>query len=390
MVLGHGLLDSDGAEHDRYRKMLNPLFTPSQIKSFVSIYVSQTRYACDSILSQAASTGQVVNLAHVFSDVTLRIIGLAAFGFNFEADPEAHWAYENAQIVLAPWVLIGTRILPGFLSMPIPSLLRRRQAQAILRQVVNKVIEHKLAGGNAEGPQDLLDLILPQSTSQEAIVHTMTFLGAGHETSTSALSWIFAALITHPAAAAKVRQEYNQVRTKFTSLKHWEAVNALKYTLAVIQESMRLNAVVAKVARRTCAHDDFVPMQEGPSIFVPAGTAIEINIAALNRHPKYWTSPDEFMPERFLEGTAAWNADLALRDGKSHAFYYIPFSAGSKNCIGQRFGLVEMQVIVATMIGQFDFRLTNQADLRAKYNGVTTFPAHLEVSVQFAKTISSA
>ncbi|KAG9400670.1 hypothetical protein AC1031_010116 [Aphanomyces cochlioides] len=151
--------------------------------------------------------------------------------------------------------------------------------------------------------------------------------------------------------------------------------------------SVRLNAVVAKVARRTCAHDDIVPMQEGPSIFVPAGKAIKINIAALNRHPKYWTNPDLFIPERFLDGTPAWSADLALRNGKSHAFYYIPFS---KNCIGQRFGLVEMQVIVATMIGQFDFALTNHGDLRAKYNGVTAFPAHLEVSVQFVKAIYSA
>ncbi|CAK4523192.1 unnamed protein product [Aphanomyces euteiches] len=112
------------------------------------------------------------------------------------------------------------------------------------------------------------------------------------------------------------------------------------------------------------------------------GTTIEVNIAALNRHPKYWAQADTFIPERFLEGTSEWDVDLKLRDGKSHAFYYVPFSAGSKNCIGQRFALVEMQVTVATLFGRFGFALTGDANLGAKYNGTVLFPAKLEVIVQ--------
>ncbi|CAK4069750.1 unnamed protein product [Aphanomyces euteiches] len=383
ITLGAGLLSTSGTTHDKYRKMLNPLFTPNQIKQFVPIYESQARRVCDTVLAPAAKSGKAIDLADVFSDLTLRVIGLAGFGFDFESNPEAHLAYLDGHLEITPLILIGSYLIPNFLSYPLPSLLHRRKAQAKIRKVVNDVIEHKLASKqDPNRPKDLLDLFLPHSSTTEAIFHTMTFLQAGHETTCSALSWIFAALITYPDAAAKVRQEYKETVAKYGSLDSWEAVSSLKYTLAVIQETMRLNVVVYMVVRRTFMQDDYVPMQEGPSVFVPAGTTIEVNIAALNRHPKYWAQADTFIPERFLEGTSEWDVDLKLRDGKSHAFYYVPFSAGSKNCIGQRFALVEMQVTVATLFGRFGFALTGDANLGAKYNGTVLFPAKLEVIVQ--------
>ncbi|KAH9109884.1 hypothetical protein LEN26_013921 [Aphanomyces euteiches] len=385
IVLGEGLLSTEGSVHDEYRKILNPIFTSNSIKSFVPIYDTQTRIICETIIQEAAKNGQTLNMTDVFTDLSLRTIGLAGFGFNFKDDAEAQKAYNNAQLVPTPLILVGTRVIPRFLDSPLPSLVRRREAQAQLKKVVNTVIEHKLAGSTKDGPKDLLDLILPHSSPEEAFVHTMTFLTAGHETTTSALGWIIVNLIKHPNVATQVRWEYKAVVAKFGSLNSWEAVDELIFTLAVIQESLRLNAIAAKVARRTCASDDIVPMQEGPPIFVPAGTTVEVVIAAMNRHPKYWAKPDSFIPERFLEGSPEWNADLALRDGKPHALYYIPFSAGSKNCIGQRFSIVEMQVVVATLIGQFDFKLAQDADTRTKYNGVTTFPTRLTVNVSIAE-----
>ncbi|KAH9095781.1 hypothetical protein LEN26_017707 [Aphanomyces euteiches] len=77
---------------------------------------------------------------------------------------------------------------------------------------------------------------------------------------------------------------------------------------------------------------------------------------------------------RFLEGTPEWDVDLKLRDGKPRAFYYVPFSAGSKNCIGQRFALAEMQVTMATLFGRLGFALTGDANLGANYDGTVLFP----------------
>ncbi|KAG9400654.1 hypothetical protein AC1031_010104 [Aphanomyces cochlioides] len=238
------------------------------------------------------------------------------------------------------------------LLVPLPSFLRRRRTQAVLRRIVNEVIEKKLAEKLNEGkPKDLLDLILPNATTREAIIHTVTFLSAGHETSSSSLSLIFATVSSRPDVIQRLRQEYKDAIAKHGSLATWEAVNQLTYTMAVIQETMRLCSVIVGLARRISVNDDYIPMDGRDPIFIPAGTMIEVNVAALHRHPKYWDKPDTFVPERFLEGTPESDADLKLRGGKPHAFYYVPFSIGSANCIGQRFALVETQVILATVVG---------------------------------------
>ncbi|CAK4213371.1 unnamed protein product [Aphanomyces euteiches] len=239
------------AVHDGYRKMLNPLFSAGQIKKFVPIFEAQARHACDTVLAQAAASGDPIDLYTgkftanllslngfiVFSDLTLRVIGLVGFGFNFEEHPEAHQAYEMVhQDEVTPFILVGLNMIPGFFDFPLPGFLRRRKAQVTLRRVVNEVIEQKLAQRNADDkPKDLLDLTLPHSTTREAIIHTMTFLSAGHDTSSGSLSWIFATISNRPDVIQRIRAEYKTVIAKHGALTTWEALSQLTYTLAVVQ-----------------------------------------------------------------------------------------------------------------------------------------------------------
>ncbi|CAK4076690.1 unnamed protein product [Aphanomyces euteiches] len=212
----------------------------------------------------------------------------------------------------------------------------------------------------------------------------MTFLLAGHETTQSAMTWVFVNVMKYPHVAAQIRQEYREVLARYGSFNTWEAVNELKYTYAVLQETLRLNPVSIR-DRRVSAGDDNMPMSDGSQVFVPGGSIIEIYMVAMHRHPKYWANPDAFIPERFLEGTPEWNADLALRGGKSHAYYFLPFSIGSKSCIGLRFSLLEMQLFVAMFVGQFDFKLGQDADTTVSYALATITPVRLTTHVSFAK-----
>ncbi|CAK4948740.1 unnamed protein product [Aphanomyces euteiches] len=256
---------------------------------------------------------------------------------------------------------------------------------------VNEVIDKKLAQNNpTDKPKDLLDLVLPQFSTQEAVIHTMTFLEAGHETSSSALSWIFATICPRQDVVLRIRKEYKDVMSKHGSLSTWKASSQLKYTMAVIQETMRLNGVLHIIGTRVSINDDTFPMLDGTSVFIPAGTEVVVNVAALHRNPKYWTSADAFIPERFIQGTPEWDADLKLRDGKSHAFYYMPFGMGATSCIGQRFAMAEIQVLLAMIAGEFDVKLTPNANVRQKNNAVTLAPANLEVTIQRAETSSVA
>ncbi|CAK4354393.1 unnamed protein product [Aphanomyces euteiches] len=385
MVFGVGLLSSNGALHDNYRKLLNPLFTSNHIKSFLDVFALQTQRCCDRLKTSTAP----LDMALVFRELTLQIVGLSAFGFDFERYPHALAAYNDYQIELGAGFLIGMFMIPGFSKFPLPALIRRGKAHQVLKQVMLDVIRHKLDSNATETPQDLLDLILPHATTNEALVHTMTFVSAGHETTSSALSWVLAAIAANPSVAAQIRDEYRRVEASHDAAEGQCLLDPaeLKYTLAVIQESLRLNSVVDTMVYRVAEHADALPMSDGPTISIPKGTSMMFCMAAMHRNPKFWTAADQFIPERFLEGSAAWQADALLRGGgKSHAYIYMPFSAGSKNCIGQRFAVTEMQIIIATLVGQLDFELTPQADLRHRHNGITVQPVRLQVKVEPAAT----
>ncbi|KAF0703660.1 Aste57867_7580 [Aphanomyces stellatus] len=378
-LLGVGLLGMNGVQHSKTRKMLNPHFTTSQIKALLPIVNAQLQ---KTVARLAASVGDV-DMGHVLKELTLGVIGLAAFGMDFETYSQAHTAYKAYQDPPSAFTLVGMVTVPGFLRLPLPELVRRRAMQAALKTTITDVIESKLAPSeDRRRPLDLLDGMLPHLTTKEAVAHTMTFLFAGHETSSSALAWVLATLTEHPQWAVSIQQEYRHVVAKHGSLAKWEAMQELATTLAVIQETMRLRPVVYTLIPRRPLRDDHVLLSDGTSMFIPQNTKLEFNVASIHRNPRYWTRPSAFLPERFLDDTAEYKADLALRGGRSHAFVYMPFSAGAASCIGYRFALAEMQMIVATLVSSFEFDLTTKADLGPAFNGVTLSPTKLNMSVR--------
>ncbi|CAK4153105.1 unnamed protein product [Aphanomyces euteiches] len=389
VVLGYGLLSVDGKQHDIYRKLMNPLFAVSKIKTFVEIFNSQTQLYCQNYLEPACDTHAPVNLSKMFTKLMLSIIGLTVLGYDYDKSPVALEAYEQSMIEVSPLMLIGAFAIPGFLSFPIPSLIKRRKAQNTLRNILTRIIHEKLANLASEQPKDLLDMVLPHATTQEAVSHTVTFMLAGHDTSSNTLGFVFGMLTSHPQAIAAIRAEYQKIIAHYGSISSWDAIADLEYTHAVIQETLRLNAVAFAALQRTTLANDNVPMSDGASIFIPQGTYIHINMAAMHRNSKYWSNPTKFIPERFIEGTPEWNADLELRGGKPHTFHYMPFSMGSKNCIGQRFAMAEIQLIVATLVSKYDFTPTAKTDLHQEFSGITLKPVKVEMTVRRVITPSS-
>ncbi|CAK4223282.1 unnamed protein product [Aphanomyces euteiches] len=383
-VLGEGLFSAEGKQHDMYRKLLNPLFTVSKIKSFVQIFENQTMLYCQKFLEPACDSREPVNLGIVFSRLTFSIIGLTVIGFDFDKDPSAIQAYEQSMIQMSPFMLLGSFVIPGFTSLPIPSLVKRRKAQDSLKKIMMQVIQDKLAASSSNEPKDLLDRILTNSSTEEALSHTVTFMLVGHDTSSNTLSFVIGMLASHPDATAAIRAEYTKVVSKYGSLSSWEAVSELQFTQAVIQETLRLNTVVFTILPRTTLAHDSVPMSDGSTVFIPKGTIAHVNVGAMNRNPKYWANPEKFIPDRFLAGSPEWNADLDLRGGKPHTYHYLPFIAGSKSCIGQRFAVAELQVIVATLVSKYEFTPTPKTDMRPDFNGVALKPIHLEMALHRA------
>ncbi|KAH9116169.1 hypothetical protein LEN26_012918 [Aphanomyces euteiches] len=309
LTLGGGLLGVDGKLHDSYRKMMYPLFAVSKIKSFVDVFNSQTRLYCENYLEPACDTKVPINLANMFTKLALSIVGLTVLGFDFDKSPVALEAYEQSMMEVSPLTLIGVFTIPGFLSFPFPSFVQRRKAQDRLRKIFMQIIHDKLAASVSKEPKDLLDMILPHATTQEALSHTTTFFLGGHDTSSNTLGFVFGTLTSYPDAIAAIRAEYQKVIAHYGSLNSWDAIAELEYTHAVIQQTLRLNAVAFSTIQRTTL-DDRVPMSDGSKQFIPKDTNIYIVMAAMHRNSKYWSNPTKFIPERFIEGTPEWNADM--------------------------------------------------------------------------------
>ncbi|KAF0703764.1 Aste57867_7522 [Aphanomyces stellatus] len=380
-LLGVGLLSSVGAHHDQQRKMLNPHFTPSQIKTFIPIFDEMATNACNTTLHNAALAGTPVDMLQFFRRLTLAAIGRTVFGFDFDQHPDTIAAYEQMNAPLPLWIQIGLLFVPKFSFLPLPQLRAVQHAQHDLRRVILAIIDAKRASTNTGDASDLLDLMLPHSTPQEALVHIMTFMAAGHDTTSTGLSWVFGLLASKPAIVARIRDEVARVTQAFGAINSWESVHALAFTTAVVQEALRYRTVVPTLMRRVVDCDDHVPMSDGSHVFLPKGTTVEHIPAAMHMNPRYWARPEEFIPERFLDGSPEWLADETLRGTKSHAFIFMPFSIGVGSCIGQKLAMKEMSVFTAMFLSRYEFALVPPVDLKPRFTMAVILPAKLVMTV---------
>jgi len=197
-----------------------------------------------------------------------------------------------------------------------------------------------------------------------------TFIIAGHEMTSTWCYWCTFALCKHPDVQQKVYEDIIKhaptlVRSE-ESTSHennaaipLEALEKMQYLDAFMKEVLRLYPPAGLVMRTTTRDEIF------SDTLIPAKTRIIIPILILHQDPRYWSCPDEFRPERWLDenGGPCYPA--------SHKYAYLPFSAGPRNCIGQQFATTETKLIMAPIIRAFVFQLA--PSLRDKEFKFTTY-----------------
>lgn len=182
------------------------------------------------------------------------------------------------------------------------------------------------------------------------------FLFAGHETSSSMISFTFWQLATHPEVQERCKKEIDAHFSKFDIHEmEEEHFHGLTYVKQVLNESLRCYPPVRLVIR--CA-EETVEMPSGYT--VPKGTNIFVNILALHRNPKVWEQPDVFNPDRFsdqnLKQTFPENGPISLR------YAFAPFILGTRNCIGKDFAFNEALVITSLLLYYFNVEMTEEAN----------------------------
>ncbi|CAK4685663.1 unnamed protein product [Aphanomyces euteiches] len=335
LVGGDGLLSTEGEEHTHQRKMLVPHFGFGKIKEFIDVFATHAAELCIKLKELADQPNVTVDMPAYFTELTLDIVNVSAFGYNFKAMSGSSPVVDAMKLLLSPrsaFYLVGKAVIPTFSSWPLPRLVNERKAKKMLHQTVDDVIAAKLKSKrDVNRPVDLVDLMLDENahaehkvTAEEARTHVMTFMLAGHE--------------------------------------------------------KRLYPTVAALAPRVAELDDYLPRSDGKPIFIPkAGRHICRNELSEVIHTTY--AENHEILERFIEGTDAFLADKALRNGQGNTYYSMPFSVGAKNCIGMRFAMAELQVVVATLLLRFSSRLTDQANVNPKMVGVSIKPVHLDMTV---------
>lgn len=327
ILLGDGLITSDGELWARQRAMLQPMFHRRVLAQFAQAIAT----ANDALLARweaAADRGEAVNVTEDMSAMTLDIVLRAILGRDLDRLVAETGANPFALVVDDPARDLRFAYRFRQLTRLVAALIERRRA---------KPGEHfdfvamMMAARNAATGQPM--------SERELIDEIMTLVVAGHETTATGLNWAWYLLSQHPDAERRLHAEIDALPAEWPL--PLAASDGLAYARAVVDETLRLYPPVWVFTRRSLEADRLGGFE------LPAGTDVMLPTYLIHRHPRYWHDPAAFRPERFAPGG----------EGQGASFAYIPFGAGPRRCLGDGFALFEMLAHLSRFTRRFRLRL---------------------------------
>jgi cytochrome P450 len=326
ILLGNGIMTSEGDFWRRQRRMMQPSFHRRVIDQF-SVLIREVNDKFAARWADKAARGEAVNISDDTSELTLEIVLRAIFGSDlarletqFGANPfEVVAKEQNRDLKFAFRFRSLTKLVAELIN-------RRRQTSEEHFDFLSMLMATRdRESGSAMSDKELIDEVL-------------TLIVAGHETTAAALTWTWYLVSQHPDAAQRLQAEAD--RSVDGETLGLDAAERLEFTHQVLQEALRLYPPGWLITRRTLEADELGGFPIAPR------TDVFISPYMLHRHPAYWSEPEEFRPERFA------GVDAEER----HRFSYIPFAVGPRHCIGENIAMFEMLVHVHAMSRRF--RLT--------------------------------
>lgn len=345
-LLGDGLLTASGDIWKQNRKLAAPIFQHSSVRDFAPLFTAAAQRSVD----RALQKNRAFSIDREMTRLTLEIIGEAILSSDLSSDIEGIAGTVTQTLDKFPAMFLAAALLPprlrdGFLKRLVQP--GRKQLDVFARKIIKQA--HEGDHGNTLLTR-LMDATRTDTGREMTIAQVRdevaTFLLAGHETTATTLSWAWYLLTLNPEAFARIQQEVDEVADgrPLTA----DDVPALRYTRAVLDETLRLYPIVANIMRKTLA-DDVVPA----GIKLRAGRTVLISPWVMHRHKRYWREPDRFDPERFLGEEAK-----ALP-----RYVYLPFGGGPRVCIGASFALLEAILILGTYAQRADIRVLDAASV---------------------------
>jgi len=323
MLLGNGIIVSDGAFWRRQRRMIQPVFN-KKIITRISDEVKRCNLELLASWQQKADEGATIDLTEEAAELSLMVILRVLFSEDVD------WIIE--QQGGNPFSFLTQN-----LTRDMQVVLRFRGLMKLLQALIDRRRDLKLTRF------DFLTLFMEAKdkesgemmSDKELIDELMTLIIAGHETSAITLNWSWYNIATHPEVEQCALQ---QIRSAFKGeMPDFDELANLGYIRQLVNEALRLYPPVWLFSRKAINQDrlgDFT---------LPAGSDIFISPYYMHRHAEFWPRAEDYDPERFSEE----------EEKKRHKTAFIPFSAGPRRCIGDSFAIVEMQIHFSLMLTKF-------------------------------------
>jgi cytochrome P450 len=364
---GNGLVTSQGDFWLRQRRLAQPAFHRQRIGAMAEMMTRATHELIER-WDAMASQGKPLHVGPEMMGLTMRIVGDALFGTNVA---------DKTVVVGQAFDVLSAQVVHRFRTFNIiPPVLPTRADRLFrgsiktLRGVVGQIIAERRKSGEDRG--DLLSMFMlardeetgAQMDDTQLTDESVTMLVAGHETTATTMSWIWALLHQHPEVEARLHAEVDSVLAgrppTFEDLPH------MPYSRMVVEEALRLYPPAYVLSRKVLAEDELCGFR------IPAGSSVDLSPYATQRLPEFWEEPEQFRPERFTPEQVA----------KRPRFAYFPFIGGPRQCIGNAFALMEAQLITACIAQRFRLRMvpgyTPTPEPLITLRPVGGLPMHLE------------
>jgi cytochrome P450 len=330
ILLGNGIMTSEGDFWRRQRRMMQPAFHRRVIAQFADL-IAEVNEKYAQRWAAAAARGEPVNISSDASELTLEIVLRSIFGSDLERLEQMMGV--NPFEVVAKQSNRDLKFAFQFRSLArlVGELIQRRRRET---EEHFDFLGMLMLTRDRETDQPMAD--------KELIDEVLTLIVAGHETTAAALTWTWYLVGTHRETAERLQAEADAL-SPADSLSFDEA-ESLSFTQQVLQESLRLYPPGWLLSRRAIEADEL------GGFMIPPRTDVLISPYMLHRHPQFWSDPEQFKPERFA------GADAEER----HRFAYIPFAVGPRHCIGENIAMFEMLAHMHGMARRF--RLTRATE----------------------------
>ena len=364
LLLGEGLLTSEGEFHRRQRRLAQPAFHRSRIESYATV---MTEYTARTVARW--QDGQTLDLAEEMMALTLVIVGKTLFDADIESEAGEVGEAITGMLEATDTSSVSSIMMDLLKKLPVvrsrsgaKAKAKFESAKARLDALIYRLIDDRRQSGDRG---DLLSMLLlaqdeddgGQMSDRQLRDEAMTIFMTGHETTAVTLAWTFYLLSQNQQVEAKLHAEIAEVLAGRVPL--MTDVPRLRYTEMVLSESMRLYPP-AWALQRTTLNDC-----EIGGYVIPKGSQVLMSQYVMHHDPRYFPDPERFDPERWTQ---------PARDSRPQ-FSYFPFGGGLRRCIGDGFAMMEATILLTALAQQWQMRLAlNQVvalqpvmSLRPKY-----------------------